>query len=249
VPTAKVDVHVFEALLGTDAVTETVISALEGLADEELVLWAVDLCRRVHWVGLMLERLPNAVAEERRTRLRAVLERAHSAWPFPDEPYRTSGATNDAGWLPIKLEVILGGAAAVAKYAMRFDGAIYGWQLLFAGDDRALIREHVAKMKPGRHVATFARLAYLGGDAVLERYLSTWKKHTGDQEHAQMVRTFGEIRDERVTAWMLEMAAGSKAKALATQWFTVHHEYARPLLEQSARKGDATATKVLQKLP
>jgi hypothetical protein len=221
-----------EALVGTLPLLETVTNAVEALPPVALTgrggraLYA-------SWLGFALLRVPVEASLAYRSRLQAVLEKVDFKKPvycFASE-----------------LDRALNGAEALRRHHSPFGPAA-----LYVHDAPDVVKAHVLAETIDVTLQPDARLAFLGGDEVIDHYVKHWKKVKDVDYLRAAIEQFGRIRSVKALTFILELSAASKAKKEALAWLVEHAERARPFLETTASgEGDHArwAKAALAKLP
>jgi hypothetical protein len=215
-----------EAVTSAELVVDATLDAVESWSDATMAEWGVGSCQILHQLGFVLPRLSEPSHARAIARLVAQRERAERCWPHA--PHELD-SIRELGWHFATLDLLVGGdQAALARGALQ-DGAPLPSGLDFVCDER-IVAEACERFATGRRAGLSPRALYNGGERALRWYCASWKKFTGDDEHARFVRVLGEVRSPLVTECMLAMAADSKAKKLARLWFDRRSEYARETL-------------------
>ncbi|MFN7147639.1 MAG: hypothetical protein ACK4YP_27975, partial [Myxococcota bacterium] len=104
-------------------------------------------------------------------------------------------------------------------------------------DDPVLVRMRVAV---NRHAyEPDARLVFLGGTDVLQRYARDWPQLGTSDAQRWFFEQVAPIRAPEMYPLMLELAGRSLVRAEAVGWFLAHAHEAMPFLEEAAA-GDGT---------
>jgi len=199
-----------EAMVGSDVVADALVTALEAVPPSELNLSHQDRDIWVHHLGLILLRV--ASVAPLRARLEKVLEAGEAAGP-PDQgaPLAT-------------LDVVLHGREGAER-----SGLSDPWDLLNVNDAPGFVAKQV--LAANYHPASFfpyVRLAFLGGDQVLELYGTRWQKLKSTNDHRAFFLQLSAIARGKALAILHEMAASSKVKKEVTAWFAQHPELEQP---------------------
>jgi hypothetical protein len=225
-----------EAFVGTQPVAEALVETVEACPPDVLKSESSERSDCVSLLGFLLLRLPEPVHAALERRLRKVLDAVVAT--LPDG---LAEAGDDDFHRPYRsLDRVLNGKPAALRSGEYLDQA----DLLFAGDDPAFIVESLGELPGPGDLPPFARLAFLGGDGVLDVETTWWKKYNEPRTdtHRIFVQHYARIRSEKMLAIFLAMSQTSKARKEAAAWFAAHADYARPYLERAAAgKGDAAA--------
>ncbi len=224
-----------EAFVGPEPIAQALVETVEA--------WPIDLLKSedskrsdcVSLLGFLFLRLPEAVRAALETRLRKVLDAAVATIPSGldavsegefHRPYRA-------------IDRVLNGKKAALRAGRFMDQT----DLLFADDDPAFILEWLLGRDAPGDLPPFARLAFLGGEGVLDVEAKWWKKYKEPEDEAQkvFVRDYGRIRSEKMLAIFLVMSQTSKARKETAAWFAAKTDFARPYLERTAAGKDDTA--------
>ncbi len=209
-------VFLLEAMHGTDAVLDWILSAFEGMKnppprDEEA-------CALATSAGLLLLRVPPAASRAAKARLEKL------AKTIQGDSLRE-----------FLRSAIGGGEAAKAQ-------GLHPSYYLNVTDDPAAV---VASAKEGEHI-TSPRMIFLGGAAVVKAIAPHWKDLEFDYEQAALARGLAEVRLPEAMELLATLAVASKAKKIAGALLETRGDYARPILEKAAKgKGGDTYKKAL----
>ncbi len=214
------------SITSAELVTDAMLSAAEQWTDEELNGWGVASCAMFHHLGYVLRWLPIAEQERAIARLTALRDRARKCYPFPPQEV---GAVRALGWHVATFDLLLDGDRGAKNRGVHFEGRAQAPGFDFV-TTHSMVADAVQGFVTGRYAGLHPRALWLGGEPVLRWYCTHWKKFTRDGEHARFVRCLGELRSPLVTECMLAMAAESKAKKLARQWFDRRRDFARETL-------------------
>jgi hypothetical protein len=215
--------QLLEAFVGPSAVAKALVTALEALPNDRLAAQGTAAIF-ARYLGFSLLRVIASEADALRDRIERLVARV------PTEFFKRSARE--------ALDIALGKLQRGAD-----DGA-------FVLADPEKVRSLVAA-DPGPKFAPNARLAFLGGDPVIDFYVKNAKK-LDPNLLPDVVVEFGPMRGERALRFKVMLAATSKAKNEALASFVERAAETRPFLETAAASsGDeaAWAKAVLAKLP
>lgn len=227
--TRAVETHVLllEALVGPAPVGEAIVGGLEALPPDALLVDAAGPATVSAQLGYLLLRVPDEVARAWRDRLGALVDGLYAVAPELRRGARRFGATHARS-----LRLALGGGAAAEADTDRTPP----WYT-HTHDDAALVRARVALDRTGHEPD--ARLVFLGGPAVLERYARVGPGLPTTEAQAWFLGQMAPIRDERTFELMLGMAVASRVRAAALDWFRARGEEGRAWLFDAARAAGA----------
>ncbi|MFZ5477633.1 MAG: hypothetical protein ACOZNI_12725 [Myxococcota bacterium] len=198
-------VLLLEALVGAEAVVESIVSRLESF-DAEMLLSEWSLPPVVTWqLGYLLLRLPEPLATAQRRRLRACLDCALDFRPW----LRRRGFTGTGSSHARSLHCVLNGGAGAedTDRTLRWYGHVV--------DDPVLVRMRVHLNRLS--YAPDARLVFLGGIEVLEHFARDWRRLAGEDEQRWFVDQHARIRAPQIVGLLLVMACESAVKDHALQ--------------------------------
>jgi hypothetical protein len=222
-------VLLLEALVGTEPIVEAIVSRLEA-ADIDLLLTEWSLPPVVTWqLGYLLLRLPPERAAAFRRRLRACLDAAldHRPW------LRRRGFAGVGSSHARSLHGVLDGAAGAedTDRALKWYGHVV--------DDPLLVRMRVHLNRLS--YTPDARLVFLGGAEVLDRYVKDWRKLGGEDELRWFVEQHAPIRAPQSVRALLELAGDSPARDHAVAALTARREHVAPLVAEAAKADHPSA--------
>ncbi len=189
----------------------------------------------VSLIGILFLRLPESVRAPLAQRLRRVLDAVVATIPGG-----LVEATDEPWFLPYRsLDRVLNGQKGVERLRQKLVP-----QDLLLAEDAAFVVEWLRAQDGPEDYPPLARLAFLGGEGVLDVEAKWWKKYNEPRGEAQalFVRDYSRIRSEKMLAILLAMSQTSKARKEAAAWFAAHADYARPYLERAAAGSDDAAT-------
>jgi hypothetical protein len=222
-------VLLLEALVGADVVGSAILDTLERLPTDTL-LGEWSLPPLVTWqLGFLLLRVPLATATAWRIRMRRVLEAAFDTRPL----LRRTGFRGAGSSHARSLHLVLGGGAAVENSSDRS----LRWYAHVA-DDPTLVRMRVSVNRLAYQPD--ARLVWLGGLDVLERYRKDWPHLASAGAQRWFFEQIAPIRAPQMLPLLLEMAGRSLVRPEAIGWFVKHADFAHGFLDAAAG-GDGTA--------
>jgi hypothetical protein len=201
-----------EAMVGSDVVADALVGALEAVPASDLLLRHQDRNIWTHHLGLILLRASSASAATLRARLEKVLDAANSAGPANKAaPSRT-------------LDVVLHGAEGARRSAL-----LDPWHMLNVHDAPDLVATQVEtqKLEPATFVP-YVRLAFLGGDRVLDVYATRWQKLKSAEDQRAFFVGLSAIAKGKALTILHEMAASSKVKKEVAAWFAANPDVPRP---------------------
>lgn len=207
-----------EAYIGPKAVIAVLLQALRATAPAQLgEPWGF---RGQLLYGLIptLARVPAPLALEVKDELAAILAK-----------FRKGTAQIEPGsQADVLLRIIDPRAAVDAAMAQ---GPIDPSVAAFVEDDPEFVLSVLKASKPHKFTSASSAVAFVVGEAALEYFLLHWKDVKQVNYQASMVQEFGRIGSPMVPRLMLEMAASSKVRKLASAWFLCHPDRGRPELE------------------
>jgi hypothetical protein len=222
-------VLLLEALVGADAVGGAILDALEATpVDTLLSEWSLPPNITFH-LGFLLLRVPQATHDAWRRRMATLLELCFEARPtLRRQGFRGAGSSHARA-----LHLALNGAGAAENSTDRS----LRWYV-HANDDSVLVRMRVAVNRSAYEPD--ARLVFLGGPDVLQRYTRDWTKLGTTDAQRWFFEQMAPIADAAMYPLMLEMAGRSLVRPEVIGWFVKHAGATRAFLEQTAA-GDGTA--------
>jgi len=214
--------YVLEALVGTEAVVDAILDALEALPDKRITHEIGGPDRKTggpaYLLGFMLRRLSPASRTTREKRLRALLDHAHAL----------CAKASSTNWelIPV-IESVLDGWSAPSLTTP--GGYVYASRYVFATDDLERLRALLASKDTILDYGVLdVHFVYLLGPEIIE---SLGKRRPLKVALSAMFEDLGKIRHPAVVALFLEYVGKPMAKDWPLQWFRAHEKYARPLLE------------------
>jgi hypothetical protein len=225
-------------MVGPEAVIDGAIDGLEKWTSEDYLRWGDCRIQLVRTLGYPLIRLAKDGAAKRWERLEALFGKWEKGAPGGKLATRRGGTAEQ----PIQsLDMTLHGAKGVQRSGERVKGHIAPFYATLVHDDAKAVLAVVKKAgKPEKWMVPFPRLAFVGGEPVLDLMTKWWSAYQGGDGPAQVVRSLGVFRSPQVVEMMIHIAGVSDAKDDALAWLAAHWEYAQPLVEQRAsKKGDA----------
>ena len=148
---------------------------------------------------------------------------------------------DDWQWCAGMLDLSLHGAAAVRRRIASGWHLDLGW-VEYAHDDADLVLECVAKETKGD---ISVRLVAIAGVAAM-RGLAKRKFVAATIPSA--IRDFGMVRAPETVDFVLSMLGKSSAKDAPAKWLAAHADFAKPIVERSAKAGNASAKAALSVL-
>ena len=219
-----------EALLGAEVVGGLILEILETMpVDELLGEWT--LPPTVSWqLGFLALRAPAEAAASWRGRMSKVLERVYEQHPA----FKRRGFKGGGSHARSLHHVLHGGDAAEdsSNRALRWYAHVT--------DDPVLVRMRVAVNRLAYEPD--ARLVFLGGPDVLNRYAKDWDKLGTSEQQRWFFEQIAPIRAAEMYPLMLELAGRSLVREEARAWFAAHAADARPFLTEAAASDGNTAT-------
>jgi hypothetical protein len=218
-----------EALIGTDVTLEAIADGLATIQspkprDEHAPPRATD---GASVVGFLLLRAKNRKAhvarfKEELKRFRA-LEKKNELW---------DGCA-------AHLDCSLNGAAGVKRWLA---GRMYTSFAEYAHDDPDYVLETVASAP---EAPMTVRLVAIAGTAAMK---DITKRRWMAAELPSVIRDFGMIRAPETVELVLSLVGKSTAKDAPIRWLEEHADYARPIVERAAKRGNAMAKRVMPRL-
>lgn len=193
-------VRLFEAFLGPELVATSIVDALEKSGNAVWNHQDHDRAQALRHVGFLLLRLPTKQADSLRNRLETVFDRRVKTLPTKELGPRKG----ERGSLLRALDLVLHGRAGAERSGERTEDAIEPADLVHIHDDAEFVRE-AAKLR----VCADPRLAFLGGDAVLEHWLEVFLRLRG--LHAQLADNLAEVASPNAVALLQRIAKGKEA--------------------------------------
>lgn len=193
-------VRLFEAFLGPELVATSIVDALEKSGNAVWNHQDHDRAQALRHVGFLLLRLPTKQADSLRNRLETVFDRRVKTLPNKELGPRKG----ERGSLLRALDLVLHGRAGAERSGERTEDVIEPADLVHIHDDAAFVQE-AAKMR----VCADPRLAFLGGDAVLEHWLEVFLRLRG--LHAQLADNLAEVASPTAIALLQRIAKGKEA--------------------------------------
>jgi hypothetical protein len=192
-------VRLFEAFVGPELVTSSIVDALERSSSAVWTHQDHDRALVMHHVGFLLLRLPPATADKLRGRLATVFDRRVKALPGKDLGPRKG----ERGSLLRALDVVLHGRTGAERSGERGEDGIEPGDLVHVTDDADFVREAASRISPD------ARLAFLGGEPVLERLVDGFVRLRG--AHHALLDGFAEVASPAAVQLLQRIAAGKEA--------------------------------------
>jgi hypothetical protein len=222
-------VLLLEALVGADVVGGAILDVLEALpVDTLLSEWSLPPHVTFH-LGFLMLRVPQAQHDAWIVRMKALLESCFEARPsLRRHGFRGAGASHARS-----LHLVLNGGAAAENSTDR----ALRWYVHVA-DDSVLVRMRVAVNRLSYEPD--ARLVFLGGMDVLERYARDWPKLGTTDAQRWFFEQVAPIAAPEMYPLMLEMAGRSLVRPEAIGWFVKNAAATKAFLEETSA-GDGTA--------
>lgn len=192
-------VRLFEAFVGPELVTGSIVDALERSSSAVWTHQDHDRALVMHHVGFLLLRLPPATADKLRGRLATVFDRRVKALPSKELGPRRG----ERGSLLRALDVVLHGRLGAERSGERGEDGIEPADLVHVTDDADFVREAACRISPD------ARLAFLGGEPMLERLLDSFARLRG--AHHALLDGFAEVASPAAVQLLQRIAAGKEA--------------------------------------
>ncbi len=222
-------VLLLEALVGAERVGEAILDVLEQTpVDTLLSEWSLPPVVTFH-LGFLLLRVPRPQHDAWRRRMTTLLDACFEARP----DLRRHGFRGAGGSHARSLHLALNGGAAAEDSTDRG----LRWYVHVV-DDPVLVRMRVAVNRAGYEPD--ARLVFLGGPDVLERYARDWPRLATTDAQRWFFEQVAPIAAPEMYPLMLEMAGRSLVRPEAIGWFVKHAEVTRRFLDEAA-SGDGTA--------
>lgn len=219
-----------EALLGAEVTGNLILEILEQLGVDTL-LGEWTLPPAVTWqLGFLALRAPKPVAEAWHGRMTRLLDKVYEQHPA----LKRRGFKGGASHARALHHILHGGDAAEdsSNRALRWYAHVT--------DDPVLVRMRVAVNRLAYEPD--ARLVYLGGPDVLQRYQKDWDKLGSGEQQRWFFEQIAPIRAAEMYPLMLELAGRSLVREEARAWFAEHAAEARPFLDQAAAGDGNTST-------
>lgn len=215
-------VLLLEAQVGTEATARAIVDTLEGF-DPDLLLAEWSMAPVITYqLGFLLLRVPPAVDKSLRARLRACLDTTLDYRPV----LRRRGFAGLGSSHARSVHLVLNGGAAAedTDRTLRWYAHVT--------DDPVLVRMRVALNRLA--YVPDARLVFLGGADVLDRYAKDWRKLNGDEQR-WFVEQHGRLAAPQVPGLMLDMVAESAVPDAAIAFFTARRERLAGFVEDAAK--------------
>lgn len=192
-------VRLFEAFVGPELVASSIVDALERSSSAVWTHQDHDRALVMHHVGFLLLRLPPATADKLRGRLATVFDRRVKALPSKELGPRRG----ERGSLLRALDVVLHGRLGAERSGERGEDGIEPGDLVHVTSDADFVREAACRLSPD------ARLAFLGGEPMLERLLDSFVRLRG--AHHALLDGFAEVASPAAVQLLQRIAAGKEA--------------------------------------
>lgn len=209
-----------EAYIGASAALSILMEALRAMQPSQLVGFESFRFQLLYGLVPILKRVPPEVAAEVRAELGTILAEARKAG--------TIEGSSGADLVRTVLEPRVSVESAMAE------GAIDPSVAAAVEDDPDFVLKVLRESKPHKFTSASARVAFVVGEPALEYYLANWKHVKLPAHQTKLVQDFARIGSPLIPPLMLEMAAASKVKALASEWFLANPDRGRPTLEEHA---------------
>ena len=219
-----------EALCGPEAIGGAILDILDQMSPE-LLLSEWSLPPLVTWqLGFLRLRVRPAVAASWADRMQKTLERAFELRPtFKKRGFRGAGSSHARS-----LAMILGGGAAAESSSDRS----LRWYT-HVTDDAVLVRMRVSVNRLSYEPD--ARLVYLGGPDVIERYTRDWTKFGGNEAQRWFFEQIAPIAAPEMYPLMLDLSGRSAMRHDAVAWFVARAGAVKGYLAEAA-VSDGTAS-------
>jgi hypothetical protein len=192
--------RLFEAFAGPELVATSIVDALEKSSNNVWNHQDHDRAQVMHHLGFVLLRLPTGQADKLRGRLAAVFDRRVKLLPAKELAPRKG----ERGSLLRALDVVLNGRVGAERSGARTDDALDPADLLHVTGDDAFVRAAACQL-----ASPDPRLAFLGGDAVIDHLLEVFPRLRG--LHPQLVAGYAEVASPRATELLVRIAKGKEA--------------------------------------
>jgi hypothetical protein len=216
-----------EAALGTDQTLDAIAAGFEQTrANPRLDVFKLRFKQSVASViAFML--LRTARREEHVERLSVQLARFSAI------------AAKHAGWSQVTrdLDASLNGSVAVKRWLGTTRMSVHFAQ--YAADDPDYVRACVATDKTAPMAV---RIVAIAGATVMK---DITKRRWPAADLPSVVRDFGMIRAPETVELVLSLVGKSSVKDMPLRWLQSRVDYARPLVERAAKRGSASAKRVL----
>lgn len=193
-------VRLFEAFMGPELIATSIIDALEKASNNVWSHQDHDRALVMHHLGFVLLRLPAALADKLRARLAAIFDRRVKALPQKELGPRKG----ERGSLLRALDVVLNGRTGAERSGERNEDAIAPSALLHVTNDEKFVREAACRL-----ASPDARLAFLGGDPVLDHLLDVFPRLRG--LHHLLLDGFAEVASPKAIELVQRVARGKEA--------------------------------------
>jgi len=210
---AKIVEQVFllEALVGPEPVARAMVGLLEELP---AAAWCKaagrratpnDVAEAIQALGFVLLRAPAAATDELLGRL--------------GELHQARAAETPRAMPVARLDAALHGAEGLERSVARLASGERNPRLYALGrGDPGVVRDAAGYTGPLDRSMLDARLVFLGGEAVLDRFAERWPTLRDGERQRFFLETVGQVRSERVVAIVEAMAERSRAKRAAKAW-------------------------------
>ncbi|MDP2310072.1 MAG: hypothetical protein Q8P18_28910 [Pseudomonadota bacterium] len=224
-------VLLLEALVGADVVGSAMLDILEQIpVDTLLSEWSIPP-HVTFQLGFLMLRVPRPQHDAWVGRMEALLEGCFAARPaLRRHGFRGAGASHARS-----LHLVLNGGAAAENSSDRS----LRWYVHVVNDS-VLVRMRVAVNRLGYEPD--ARLVFLGGPDVLERYARDWPKLASTDAQRWFFEQVAPIAAPQMYPLMLEMTGRSLVRPEAIGWFVKNAEAARVFLEETCAGDGIAAT-------
>jgi hypothetical protein len=216
-------VFLIEALIGADATLDAIASGFESICKNPRDVFQLAVQTGVtSAIGFMLLRAKNAKAHAKRL-----------------EAFRVTLASKKDHWYAMKgyLDASLNGRAGVDRYLAGVPRNVI--EAEYAHDDADYVRACVDEADPSEPFSV--RLAAIAGPDVMKN-IARRKFYADDLP--SVLRDFGMIKTRETVELALSFVGRTTAKDAPVKWIAAHADYAMPIVEAAARKGNAKAKAV-----
>jgi hypothetical protein len=193
-------VRLFEAFVGPELVTSSIVDALEKSSNNVWNHQDHDRALVMHHLGFMLLRLPSSLADKLRGRLAAIYDRRVKALPTKELGPRKG----ERGSLLRALDLVLHGKAGAERSGERNEDEIVAGDLVHVTGDEAFVREAACRI-----VNHDPRLVFLGGEPVLDHMLDVFLRFRG--LHNALIDGFAEVASPKAVELLQRIARGKEA--------------------------------------
>ncbi|MCB9588075.1 MAG: hypothetical protein H6718_21895 [Polyangiaceae bacterium] len=207
-----------EAYIGASAALDILLEALRAMQPSQLNGFDSFRFQLLYGLVPILKRVPPDVAAKVKAELSNILAEAGRA-----------GTIEGSSGADLVRTVV---EPRVAVESAMSEGAIDPSVAAAVEDDPDFVLKVLRESKPHKFTSASARVAYVVGEPALEYYLSNWKNVKLPAHQTKLVQDFARIGSPLIPQLMLEMAASSKVKALAADWFLANPERGRATLEE-----------------